>query len=102
MWNELKGTVKRLAGSGAYSTPFAAGTRILKIIFVGGTCVVPTGDGSTTQTITGITGIPFVIDEFHKEFLLGNGGESNAQLSIVFNGSVTSYYVEYIGPPGAS
>ncbi len=99
-WFEIPGTIRTLAGTGAYSTPFPAGTRILQIQFAGaGTCVLPTGDGGTTQTITGIAGEWFVLQEHHAARMLQGTG---AQLQIAFSSGVTSWFVEYIGPPGSS
>ena len=96
-WYDIKGSIKTAAGSSGTVT-LASGSRVLQIIFAGGTCVLPTGDGSTTQTITGVSGAFFTLQEHHAIRVLQGAG---AQLQIVFSGT-TSYCVEYIGPAGAS
>ena len=96
-WYSIKGSIKTAAGTSGTVT-LASGSRVLQIIFAGGTCVLPTGDGSTTQTITGVAGQVFALQEHHAARVLQGTG---AQLNIVFSGT-TSYFVEYIGPAGAS
>src|SRR5271169_537554 len=98
-WYELASAPQTLAGTGAYSTPFPNGTRILQIHFVGGACTLPTGDGSTTQTITGVAAEWFVLGEHHAARILQGAG---AQLQIVFTAGVTAYFVEYLLPAGSS
>jgi len=98
-WYDLKGGIRTLAGVGAYSTPFASGTRILQIKFAGGSCTVPSGDGSTTQVITGLAGSFFDLQENHACRVLQGAG---AQLEIAFSSDVASWFIEFIGPAGAS
>jgi hypothetical protein len=98
-WFGLKGSIKTIAGTGAFSTPFASGTRILQIKFVGGTCTVPSGDGSTTQVITGVAGQWFDMTEHHAVRILQGTG---TQLEIQMSAGVTSWFIEYIGPAGNS
>ena len=100
MWSELVGTPKRWSATAGTFTG-VSGTRILQIGFVGGTLVLPTGDGTTTQTITGVASQWFWLQENHVNFILGTGGGTGAQLQLVF-GSTTSAFVEYLNPPGAS
>ncbi len=99
-WYGLRGPVKRWASASGTFTA-APGTRILQIGFSGGTCQVPTGDGTSTQTLPGVANMWTIIQENHTEFIMGTLGGTGAQLQIVF-GSTASAYVEYIGPPGSS
>jgi hypothetical protein len=100
MWYELTGSVKRWAAvSGTLTLP--AGARVLQIKFSGGTCVLPTGDGTTTQTITCPSGIWFDLQENHLGFIMGVAGGTGSQLAIVFAGGAAAF-VEYIGVPGVA
>jgi hypothetical protein len=100
VWNELNGTVKRWAAVSGTLT-LAAGARVLQVKFSGGTCVLPTGDGVSVQTITCPTGIWFDLQEQHVNFIMGVLGGTGAQLNLVFAGGAAAY-VEYINPPGLS
>jgi len=100
MWYELKGTIKTISGTGAYSTAFKSGTRILQIKFAGaGTCTVPNGDGTDTSTITGLAGVWFDLQENHASRVLQGAGN---QLQVAFSSGVTAWFIEYIDPAGAS
>lgn len=93
MWAEITKPVKRLAGAAGTLT-FNSGARILQIIAIGGAggqIVLPTGDGSTTQTIPLPAAVVWTLQENHTGFAMQGAG---AQLQIVFTSTV-SYYVEY-------
>jgi hypothetical protein len=60
--------------------------------------VLPTGDGTTTQTITGVTGQWFSMTEHHMSRIVQGTG---TQLQLVFSGT-SSYFVEYVGAAGSS
>lgn len=98
-WYDLKGAVKTFSGTSGTCT-FPSGSRILQIVFSGGTMTIPTGDGSTLQTVTGVAGQFWYLEEHHASRVL-QGASGSSQLQIVFTGTA-SYFVEYVGPAGAS
>lgn len=100
MWAGLSGQVKRRAGVSGTET-FASGAFILQIkasAASSGTIQMPSGDGSTTITVTVPSGAPFSLQENHTNFVLQGAG---TQLQLVFT-STNAYFIEYIEPVGAS
>ena len=99
MWYGLKGTVKRAAGVSGTVT-LANGTRILQIHAFpssGSNGTVQIGSDPAAVTLPAGSGW-WGLQENHVDLILSGSG---AALTIVFTNTV-SYFVEYVGPAGAS
>lgn len=93
MWYELGKPVLTLAGTSGTLT-FNRGAVIMQIIAQGAsnaTVTVPTGDGSTTQTIPVPAGTTFRYQANHLNRTMQGSGTA---LQITFT-STLSYFVEY-------
>lgn len=99
-WFGLPRNIRRRSGVSGTET-FLAGTAILRIraLGAGGTVTMPNGTGAATVTLT-IDATGFEDIEYaNTAFRMGGPGEPASQLALVFTGT-TSYFVEYLVPPG--
>ena len=100
-WHDLKGSIRTAAGSSGTVT-LSSGSRVLQVYAVasgaGGAVAIPDGSGSAVATIPLVANVPLHLEEHHASRVLQGTG---AQLQIVFT-STASYFVEYVGPAGAS
>ena len=97
MWFGLKGSVQRSAGASGTVT-FAAGTRVLQIHAYASSSV-----SSTVQIFADATAVTLPsgsgwwgLQEQHVDLIA-----PKANPTIVFT-STASYFIEWVGPPGAS
>lgn len=103
-WYELKGTIKTVAGVNGTVT-FTPGARILQIIVTGqagAAMTIPDGTSvGHTVNVPMPSNTPWIYNATHASRIM-QGPANTAAVQIVFNSSVTSYFVEYIDPAGVS
>lgn len=99
MWRELTQYPKLFAGVSSTGVFLPSGSKIIHLMFVGGTCTLPDGYGSTV-TIQGVASQWFVWRPMHLNKVLQSPTVNGPQVAVVFSGT-SAYFMEVL-PPGGS